>query len=153
MVAAADEILLAEARRALDEQRATLTDTRNRAGLAFTVAGVTSSLLAGPALDGHKEMPGLGWLALGLLLLCMGLAVAVWWPRGFQGVKPTVLSDPKWGTRTPEDAARYLVGYAADAWDDNENGLLKRLWWGVRAAMILALASIGAWVLLLAKGP
>jgi hypothetical protein len=98
-------------------------------------------------------MPWLGWLALGLLLASTGLAVAVWWPRGFQGVRPTVLSDPKWNTRTPEDAASYLVGYAAKAWDDNEKGLLKRLWWGVRVAMILALASIGAWVGLLAKGP
>lgn len=121
--------------------------------MVFTVAGVTSSLLAGPALSGHKGMPGPGWLALVLLLLSAGVAVAVSWPRGFQAVDPTVLSNPSWTTSSAEDVARHLVGYAAKAWDDNENKMLRRLWWGMRVSMILTLASIGAWVWLLATGP
>ena len=42
------------------------------AAVVFTVAGVTSSLLAGPALSGNKGMPGPGWLALVLLLRSAG---------------------------------------------------------------------------------
>jgi hypothetical protein len=40
--------------------------------VVFTVAGVTSSLLAGPALSGNKGVPGPGWLALVLLLRSAG---------------------------------------------------------------------------------
>jgi hypothetical protein len=148
------DIVLDEARRGLDSQEAALTDARSRAALVFTVAGLTSSFLAGPALSDHKGMPWLAWVALSLLLCSALAAVAVLWPRTkFQfSIDPHLLLKEPWATLSPEELSTHLARFAGEAMNNNTN-VLERLWWGVRVAMVLTLASIAAWVFLLAKGP
>lgn len=152
MAETASDIVLDEARRAVDEQQAELDDARRRAGLVFTVAGVTASFLAGPALDSHEGLPMLGALAIGLWAGAAVAAVAVLLPWRFKfSVHPWTLLGPGWGTLSGKEMGQQ-VGFVLGRNIDFNMAKLRWIWRAVQAAMLLAGASIALWIALLAKG-
>jgi hypothetical protein len=152
MAGTAAYIVLDEARRAVDEQQAELDDARRRAGLVFTVAGITASFLAGPALDPHKGLPMLGAFAIGLWAGAAVSAIAVLLPWRFKfSVHPLALLGPGWGTLSGEEMGQQ-VGFVLGRNIDFNMAKLRWLWRGVQAAMLLTGASIAVWIALLAKG-
>jgi hypothetical protein len=152
MAESAADIVLAEARRALDEQQSALDEARRRAGLVFTVAGVTASFLAGPALEPHKGLPLLAALAVGLWAGAAVAAVATLVPWQFKfTVHPWTLLGPRWGSLAVDDM-RQQLGFVLGRNIEFNMGRLRRLWRAVQVAMLLTGASIAAWIALLAKG-
>lgn len=72
-----------EAVRALSEQREMIDGLRSRAGLLFSAAAVTTSLLGAQALQGGKLNP-FCWLALtGFAGVAMTM-LAILWPRRWE---------------------------------------------------------------------
>jgi hypothetical protein len=152
MAESAADIVMVEARRALDEQQAALDDARRRAGLVFTVAGVTASFLAGPALESHEGLPAIAAVAIGLWAAAAASAVAVLLPWRFKfSVHPAALLAGRWGTLTTEEMGQQL-GFVLGRNVDSNMDKLRWIWRGVQAAMLLTGASVAAWIALLAKG-
>ena len=147
------EMTAMEVRGALDRQEAVLSDIRSRATLVFTLAGLSSSFLAHPALAPHEGVPVLAWVALALLFGSAAAGTAVLWPwRRFRfAPSPTDLVSEAWASLTVDDFRQHLTTFAADAWSANGR-TIRTLWWLVQLSMCLALGSIVAWIALLAKG-
>jgi hypothetical protein len=151
MVESAADIVMVEARRALDEQHSALDDARRRAGLVFTVAGVTASFLAAPALESHRGLPALAAAAIGLWACAAASAIAVLLPWKFKfSIHPAVLLGPGWNTLSAETMGQQL-GFVVGRNIDFNMDKLRWLWRGVQATMLLTAASIAAWIVLLAK--
>ncbi len=151
-MASAVEIVLGQAQRALDDQIAALADARTRSTIVFSVGGIASSFLAGPALKGHKGIPALGFVAIGFLVAAVVAALVVLWPWRFRFTfHPAVLLGAGWGTLDGEQMGRELAAVMGRAHDRNATKLLI-LWRVVQLAMVLALLSVLMWLILLAKG-
>lgn len=115
-----------EAVRALSEQQAVVDSFRTRAGLVFSAAAVTASLVAPRALHYGGENPAI-WLAM---LCFLGVAVSslgVFWPRGWE-----TAASPREVIETYIEAAeaapveklhRDLSIYMHNSYLENEEGL------------------------------
>jgi hypothetical protein len=73
-----------EAVRALSEQHAVVESFRNRAGLLFSAAAVTTSFLGGQALHGGN-LNSASWLALLCFVAVATASLIVLWPRRWEG--------------------------------------------------------------------
>jgi hypothetical protein len=72
-----------EAVRALSEQQAVIESFRNRAGLIFSAAAVTASLLGPRALHGEGWDAAI-WLAMFCFLGVAAASLGIFWPRGWE---------------------------------------------------------------------
>jgi hypothetical protein len=146
-------IVFAEAERALDSLERELAETRSRAALMFTLAGISSSVLVDPALRGHQGVPALGIAAIALAVGSIVCALVVLVPRPVHlAFSPAALRRGGWATLDAEQ----LIVKLTDEITLNVAGLRPRLnciWWLVRTSMALALASVTFWIALLVEGP
>lgn len=74
-----------EAVRVLSEQRAMIESFRNRAGLLFSAAAVTASLLGPRALHSQGWDPAI-WLAMLCVLGVAAVSLGIFWPRRWESV-------------------------------------------------------------------
>jgi hypothetical protein len=72
-----------EAVRALSEQQAIIESFRNRAGLIFSAAAVTASLLGSHTLQGDNWDPVV-WLAMLCFLGVAAASLGIFWPRRWE---------------------------------------------------------------------
>jgi hypothetical protein len=122
------EVAYDEAVRALSEQQAIIESFRNRAGLIFSAAAVTASLL------GPRTLQGSGWdLVVWLAMLCfLGVAAAslgVFWPRRWESVvnpRQVIETYIETAEAAPvEDLHRDLSIHMHNSYLDAEEGLDK----------------------------
>jgi len=110
----------------LSEQRAIIESFRTRAGLLFSAAAVTASVLGPRALHGQRWDPAI-WLAMLCFLGVAAAALGIFWPREWESVV-----DPRQVIETyieagevasVEELHRDLSIYMHDDFIENEHGL------------------------------
>lgn len=148
------EVAYREAVRALDYQRSAIGALRTRVGYLVSAAAIATSFLGGLALEDGASVGG--WVAIGLFVAFGAVGAKILWPRaeGAEGftAKPSVLietidaaDESKIGT-----IYRDLALYAEEAHDLNNDRHVKPLTDWFRAAILLLMAEISAWVIDLA---
>jgi hypothetical protein len=112
--------------RALSEQRAIVDSFRNRAGLLFSAAAVTASLLGPPALDGDGWGPAI-WLAMLCFLGASAASLGIFWPRPWESVvdpQDVIETYIEGNEAAPvEELHRDLSVYMRNSYLENEEGL------------------------------
>jgi hypothetical protein len=143
-----------EAIRALRYQRAAIDTLRTRVGYLVSAATIATSFLGGLALRANATAGS--WAAIGMFVL-FGLAAAkILWPRaeGAEGftARPSILIETLDADPEQELGPIYrdLALYAEEAHDLNTERHLKPLTDWFRAAILLLMAEIVAWVIDLA---
>lgn len=115
-----------EAVRALSEQRAVIDSFRNRAGLLFSAAALTVSLLGPRALHGEGWDPAI-WLAMFCFLGAAASSLGIFWPRGWEtAVSPREVLETyiEAAEAAPvEELHRDLSIYMHNSYLENEEGL------------------------------
>jgi hypothetical protein len=115
-----------EAVRALSEQQAVIESFRNRAGLIFSAAAVTASLLGPRTLQGGGWEPVV-WLAMLCFLGVAAASLGIFWPRRWEGaVNPRQVIETYIETAEAarvEELHRDLSIYMHHSFLENEEGL------------------------------
>jgi hypothetical protein len=147
------ELAVSEGIRALDDQRSSVESARSTATTAVGLSSIGTGFLATAALAGHRGVPWLGYVAIGLLLGALAATAVVLWPREWKWTNdPGVLASDEWTGRTPDDVHRFLAKWLRSHLDTNRPVIAVR-WWAVRVAIVCSLLSIGSWTLLLGRNP
>jgi hypothetical protein len=145
------EIAYREAIRALDYQRAAIDALRTRVGYLVSAAAIATSFLGGLALEDGAGIGG--WVAIGLFVVFGAVSAKILWPRaeGAEGFtsRPSVLVETLDALPESESGTVYrdLSLYAEEAHDYNTENHLKPLTDWFRAAILLLMAEIAAWVI------
>lgn len=145
-------VALNETIRRLAEQVATLNQIRSSAVAVLGIASIGTSFLATVAIDPKaRDLPLLAWIAIGALMVAVGLTVAIFWPaRISHSVTVETLSQPEWRELDEDDAAFHLAGYLAKRAEKNVS-IIDARW----RLLILASGATGlsliAWLTLLAQ--
>ena len=143
------ELAYVEGVRALDGQRSSLDAARSTASAALGVASIGTGFLASTALDGHRGLPWLAWLAIGALLLAVLATVGVLWPRDWKFTnEPRTIAGEEWQALGAAQAHTTLAGYMADHLDANA-APLRKTWVATQVAIGAAAFSIICWTLLI----
>jgi hypothetical protein len=140
-----------EAIRSLDFQRAALDALRTRVGYLLSAATIATSFLGGLAL---RNADAGVWVGIVLFVVFGALSLRVLWPRaegaeGFTAQPSQLIEWIESYDPVPTVATLYhdLALYAEDAYQNNEARHVKPLTDYFRAAIIVLLLEIVAWVI------
>jgi hypothetical protein len=147
---AADTYALAfsEGVRALSEQQAVIDSFRTRSGLLLSGAAIATSFLGQASLDGGTTF--FTWLAITMFVLLGAAVIAILWPRNDweYSVRPELLianyiehPEPLGLAEIHRDLALHM-----DRSYLRNRGQLLRLVWLFRAASVLLIGEVVAWV-------
>jgi hypothetical protein len=149
------EVAYNEAVRSLGYQRTSLDALRTRVGYLLSAATIATSFLGGLALRDATADLG-AWIGIGLFVIFGALALRVLWPRaegagGFTASPTMVVEMIESADPTPSVGALYrdLALYADEAYQLNEANHVKPLTDFFRAASVVLLLEIIAWVVAL----
>ena len=143
-----------EAIRSLAYQRAAIDALRTRVGYLVSAATIATSFLGGLALRAQSDAGS--WLAIALFVGFGVAAAKILWPRaeGAEGftARPSILVEALDATDDDDLGTIYrdLSLYVEEAHDFNTERHLKPLTDWFRAAILLLMAEIAAWVIDLA---
>ena len=152
--APAYELAYVEARRALDDQHAVVSELRGRAGVLIAAAAITTSFFGDAALsDGRLGIAG--WAAVAAFVLAAVRVVAMLWPlpgwrfavdaRAYIG---TYLERPGAEPFELQRIHRDLALHMASSFARNRKHVVS-LVRALRTAMLLLVLEIIAWVIAL----
>lgn len=135
-----DELVLGEARRAIDQQKKDLEGLRNRAGATVGFATVVASVIGGLTLGGEGTLSV--WTFLGFASLAAGfvLSAFVLFPRKLTLVMDAATID-SWidnGDSTTQMSRSVALGIIAEY--DKNASILLRMHWAYAAAMTAVLS-------------
>jgi hypothetical protein len=74
------ELAYQEAKRALEEQESTVSETRSRAGQLIAAAAITTSFFGGQAITAHHVHTA-AWFAIGCFIALSLSVLVILWPR------------------------------------------------------------------------
>lgn len=77
---AAYELAYQEAKRALEDQESTVSETRSRAGQLIAAAAITTSFFGGQAITAH-HVHTTAWFAIGCFIALSISVLVILWPR------------------------------------------------------------------------
>lgn len=146
-----------ESVRGLTQQAGVLDGVRTRAGLVITAANVVTAFLATPAIRDRPGGAGVGpggWVAIGLFVAVMVLALHILWPThdwsfSFDARKIVGMIE---GDKSYNlgGLQRRLAKLNEDSRDANETQI-RSMFWDFKWACVALAAEVGVWVLVLAK--
>lgn len=74
------ELAYQEAKRTLEDQEGTVSETRSRAGQLIAAAAITTSFFGGQAITAHHVHTA-AWFAIGCFIALSGSVLVILWPR------------------------------------------------------------------------
>lgn len=144
-----DEIVYEEAVRAIQLQPTALDELRSRTSILLAAAGVIGGVL-GKAASDHGGIGAAGYLALVVLAIIAGLAIAVLLPRWGEwrfALSPAILFEHYVDEATsPRQLYRELANWLEMGYDKNDARLKKLyefFWW----ACVALAVDVGLWLL------
>jgi hypothetical protein len=147
----ATELLVNEAVRRLEAQRATLADAASAAGTVLTAAIIGSSFLAGIALRDQSQMPGVGWVGIAFLVVAVLASLAAIMIVGLRGPGMSVmLTGISLDTIDTDEAAQALLESLSSAESFNRTRVL-RAWASVQIGIVAAAVSVITWTMLIGR--
>lgn len=142
------EVVLEEAKRALQHQAGAIDELRRRTGILLGAASIAISFLGGIALDdgsiGSWGIAGVGTFA------AVGVAcLVILWPFSWRFVSSAEVLIDDWVEADPpvtvSELRRELARFMHTNLLSNQTKL-NRLWNGYQGAIVLLFASVGCWL-------
>lgn len=147
-------LVYAEAERALKQQQDVLAEARGRAAVLLSATAIATSFLGGIALDRRTVGPfGVAAIVLFVLvgLACLAVLLPIpGWRFRFTARKLLTIYVEGSPPASLADTHRDLALHADDDVKSN-NARIGLLWWAVRAAMLLLILEVTAWLIELAQ--
>jgi hypothetical protein len=156
-VNSAEELIYAEAVRALGEQESNLDGLRVRTGTLLAAVSLITAFLEAQAIarHGNSQLGPAGWVAVALFVgSALGSLIVLWpWTWSFVVSPATLIEDHVEVAHptSPADLALYLARIHEENWNANA-GRLEWLFWAFRAATICLAAEVVSWLIALTLG-
>jgi hypothetical protein len=144
-----EEIVYAEAVRAIQHQATSADEIRTRAGVVLGATLLTTSFLGAHALAGHDSLGVWGWAATAtsaLSVLCALVVLYPWWGWIFVNDPVQVLDDHVKHPATPDQAYVTLTRYLGRHMKKNAE-LLEGLYLALSFSIVLLIVAVGEWLL------